>query len=160
MSFLPRRSLASNWCEFMQRTSIIRSTQAARRFLRSVCMLMFFFQTWISTRTNTHVIPTDNLLVVYIYSSIISISFDTSHDIGIEISRKCSRCSYRYIPKISHDISRILDTIPNTTSKQFRAHTWGYASLPRSWLYTAYATVVSIVLGFLNPQHPEPAEST
>ena len=67
LSFLPWCPLASNWCAFMQPTSVVRSTQAARRFLRSVCMLMFFFQTWISTRTNTHVIPTDNLLVVYIY---------------------------------------------------------------------------------------------
>ena len=62
--------------------------------------------------------------------------------------------------KISHDIFITLDTIPNTTSKQFRTHTWGYAGLPPSWLYTAYTAVVPLVLGFLNPQHLEPAEST
>ena len=65
---------------------------------------------------------------------IFSYTVSISCDIGIEIS---SRYWYRCIPKISHDISRILDTIPNTTSKQFRTHTWGYASLPPSWLYTA-----------------------
>ena len=49
--------------------------------------------------------------------------------------------------KISHDIFITLDTIPNTTSKQFRTHTWGYVSLSPSWLYTAYtAAVVPIVL--------------
>ena len=66
----------------------------------------------------------------------------------------------RSIPKISHDISRILDTILNTTSEQFRNHKWGNASLGPGWLYTPYTAVVPIVLGFLNPQHPEPAEST
>ena len=77
----------------------------------------------------------------------------------IKISQTYSRYWYRYIPKISHDISRILDTIPNTTSKQFRTHTWGYASLPPSSLYTAYTAVVPIFLGFLNAQHPQLAES-
>ena len=61
--------------------------------------------------------------------------------------------------KISHDIFITLDTIPNTTSKQFRTHTWGYASLPPSSLYTAYTAVVPIFLGFLNAQHPQLAES-
>ena len=107
---------------------------------------------------------TPYLLIIYLWCvftcSIISISFGISPDIGIEISQKYSRCSYRYIPKISHDVSRILDTIPNTTSKQFRTHTWEYPSLPPSWLYTAYTAVVPIVLRFLNPQHPEPTEST
>ena len=67
LRFLPWRLLASNWCAFMQPTSIIRITQAARRFLWSVCILMLLFQAWISTRTNTHVIPYDNLVVVYIH---------------------------------------------------------------------------------------------
>ena len=57
----------------------------------------------------------------------------------------------RYIPKISHDIFGILDTIPNTTSKQFRTHTRGYANIPPSWLHTAYtAAVVPIVLGIFS----------
>ena len=101
--------------------------------------------------------------IVSIYHAIyrIDISCDISHDIGIEISRTYSRYWYRYIPKISHDISRILDMIPSTSSKQFQTHTWRYASLPPSWLYTAHTTaVVPIVVGFHNPQHPEPAEST
>ena len=54
LSFLPWCPLASNWCAFMQPTSIIRSTQAARRFLRSVRILMLLFQVLISTRTNTY----------------------------------------------------------------------------------------------------------
>ena len=74
--------------------------------------------------------------------SLVLISCDISHDNGIEISRTYSRYWYRHIPKISLDTSRILDTIPNATSKQFRTHTWGYASLPPSWLYTAYTTAV------------------
>ena len=49
---------------------------------------------------------------------------------------------------------------PSTTSKKIRTHAWGYASLPPSWLHTAYTAAVPIVLGFLNQQHPEPAEST
>ena len=44
LSFLPWSPLASNWCTFMQATSIIRSTRAARRFLRSVCILLLWFQ--------------------------------------------------------------------------------------------------------------------
>ena len=48
---------------------------------------------------------------------------------------------------LGDDVSRILDTIPSTTSKKFRTHIWEYASLPPSWLYTA-CTVVPIVLGF------------
>ena len=66
LSFLPWRPLVSNWCAFMQPTSIIRSTQAARRFLRSVRILMLLFQALISTRTNTYVISSYNLLVVHI----------------------------------------------------------------------------------------------
>ena len=97
---------------------------------------VLLFQAYISRPEQTH---TSYLLIIYLWCiftcSIISISFNISHDIGIEISRKYYRCWYRYIPKISHDIFRILDTIPNTTSKQCRTHTWGYASLPPSWLY-------------------------
>ena len=44
LSFLPWHPLASKLCAFMQPTSIIRSTQAARRFLRSVCIPMLLFQ--------------------------------------------------------------------------------------------------------------------
>ena len=44
LGFLPWRPLTSTWCAFMQPTSIVRSTQAARRSLRSVCMLMLSFQ--------------------------------------------------------------------------------------------------------------------
>ena len=62
--FLTWRPLASNWCAFMQPTSIIRSTQAARCFLRSVRILMLLFQALISTRTNTYVFSSGNLLVV------------------------------------------------------------------------------------------------
>ena len=40
----PGRPLASNWCAFIQPTSVIRSTQAARRFLWSICILMLLFQ--------------------------------------------------------------------------------------------------------------------
>ena len=98
---------------------------------------------------------TSYLLIIYLWCifacSIISISFDMSHDIGIEISRKYSRRWYRCIPTISHDIVKVLDTIPNTTSKQFRMHTWGHASLPPSWLCTAYtAAVVPRVVGFFS----------
>ena len=111
----------TGWCAFIQSTSIIRSTQAATRFLRSVCILMLLFQAFRSRPERTH---TSYLLIIYLWCiftfSIISVSFDISHDIGIEISQTYSRCWYRYISKISHDISRILDTIPNTTSKQFR----------------------------------------
>ena len=42
--FPPGRPRASNWCEFMEPNSIIRSTQAARRFRRAVCILMLLFQ--------------------------------------------------------------------------------------------------------------------
>ena len=56
LGFLPWRSLSSNWCAFMQPTSMIGSTQAARRFQRSVRTLMLLFQALISTRTNTYVI--------------------------------------------------------------------------------------------------------
>ena len=41
-------------------------------------------------------------------------------------------------PEVSHDIWRILDTIPNSARKQFRTHKWGYASIPPSRLYRAY----------------------
>ena len=64
------------------------------------------------------------------------------------------------MPKISHDISIILYTIPATTSKKIRTHIWGYASLPPSWLYTAYTVPPIVRPRFSNPQHPEPAEST
>ena len=48
-------------------------------------------------------------------------------------------------------IINTLDTMPNTTSKQFRTHTWGYASFPPSWLYTAYtAAVVPLALGIFS----------
>ena len=106
-------------------------------------------------------IPHCSIYVLHVVSYWYHAIYRISHDICVEISRTYSRYWYRYIPKISHDISRILDTIPNTTrSKQFRTHTWGYANLPPSWLYPAYTAVVPTVLGFLNPQHPEPAEST
>ena len=100
LGFLPWRPLASNWCAFiMQPTSIIRSTQAARRFLRSVRILMVLFQALISTRTNTYVISPYNLLVVYIHvisyryhaiHRMISVSRYPEHilDIDIDISRK------------------------------------------------------------------------
>ena len=60
---------------------------------------------------------TSYLLIIYlcILTCIVSISCDISHDIGIEIPRTYYRHWYQYIPKISHDISRILDTIPSTT---------------------------------------------
>ena len=92
---LPWRPLALNWFAFMQPTSILRSTLAARRFLRLVRILVPLFQALISTRTNTHVISSYNLLVVvYIYNTchIVSVSCDILHDIGIEISRTYSRC--------------------------------------------------------------------
>ena len=93
------------------------------------------------------------LLIIYLWCrwtcSILSTSCDISHDIGIEISQTYYRSYwYRYIAKILHGISRILDTIPTTSSKQFRTsskqfrtsskqfrtHAWGYASLPASWI--------------------------
>ena len=105
----------------------------------SAAILMLVFQAWRSRPERTH---TSYLLIIYLWCiftcSIVSISCYISHDIGIEISRTYSRYWYRYIPKISHDISRILGTIPNTTSKKFRTHTRGYASLPPNWLFTAY----------------------
>ena len=119
----------------MQPTSVIRSAQDARRFLRSVCVLMLLFQAYISGPERAH---TSYLLIIYFWCiftcSIVSISFD-----------------------MSRDISRIRDTLPNTTSKQFCTHTWGYASIPPSWLYTAYtAAVVPIVLGIF-PTHSIPS---
>ena len=78
-------------------TNIERNTQAARRFLRSACILMLLFQDWILTRTNAHVIQ--YLLTMYlwwrIFTCIVSILPNISHDIGIEISRTYSR--YRYM---------------------------------------------------------------
>ena len=70
IKFLPSRPLASNWCAFMQPTSmqptrILHSTQAARRFLWSVCILMFLFHAYMSTRTNTHMTPSNILLYIY-----------------------------------------------------------------------------------------------
>ena len=91
------------------------------------------------------------------YSSNVLILCGISHANGIEIRRTYYRYWYRSISK-SHDISRILDTIPNTTNKQFRTHTRRYPNLPPSWLYTANI-LLYLVLRFLNPQHPEQAES-
>ena len=64
LSFLPCRPLASNWFAFMQPTinSIIRRTQAARRFLLSVRILIRLFQALISTRTNMYVISCDKCI--------------------------------------------------------------------------------------------------
>ena len=106
---------------------------------------------------------TSYFLIIYlrcVLTCIISISFDTSHYVGIEICRRYSRSTYRYIPKISNDISRSLDTIPNTTSKLVRTHTWGYASLPQLFTVQRILLLYLYTLGFVNPQHPEPAEST
>ena len=90
LGFLHWRPLASNWCAFMQPTGIVRSTQATRRFLRSVCILSFCFRIR-SRPERTH---TSYLLIFYLCiftCSIISVSCDISHDIGIEISRTYSR---------------------------------------------------------------------
>ena len=43
LSFLLWRPLASNWCAFIQPTRIVRSTQAAKHFLRSVSILILLF---------------------------------------------------------------------------------------------------------------------
>ena len=51
--FLLWRHFESSWFTLMQPTSTIRSVQAARRFLRSVCMLTLLLQALILTRTNT-----------------------------------------------------------------------------------------------------------
>ena len=119
----------------MQPTGVVRLTQNAKRFLRSVCILMLLLQAYISRPERAH---TSYLLIIYLACiltcSIIPISFD-----------------------ISRDIFRILDTLPNTTSKHFRNNTWGYASLPPSWSHTAYAAaVVPIVLGIF-PTHSIPS---
>ena len=53
ISFLLWRHFESNWFTLLQPTSILRSTQAARRFLRSVCMLTLLLQALILTGTNT-----------------------------------------------------------------------------------------------------------
>ena len=94
IGFLPWRPLASNWFAFMQPTSITRSTQAARRFLRSVRILMMLFQAY------TLVIRFDNLLVVYVYMSevalyryhliyhMILVSRYPENIIDVDISRK------------------------------------------------------------------------
>ena len=111
LGFLSWRPLASNWCAFMQRTSRICSAQAARRFLRSVQMLMLLFQALISTRTNTYVIPPYDLLIVVYIVHVISFRYHAIYRM-ISVSRHPE-----HIPKISHDISRILGTIPNTTSR-------------------------------------------
>ena len=64
LSFLPWRPLASNWCAFMQPTSIIRSTQAARRFLRSVCILMLtWYVSGLDLDPNEH---TSYLMILYL----------------------------------------------------------------------------------------------
>ena len=119
----------------MQPTGVVRLTQNAKRFLRSVCILMLLLQAYISRPERAH---TSYLLIIYLACiltcSIIPISFDRSRD-----------------------IFRILDTLPNTTSKHFRNNTWGYASLPPSWSHTAYAAaVVPIVLGIF-PTHSIPS---
>ena len=67
LSFRPWRPLASNWCAFMQPTRVLRSTQAARRFLRSICIVMLSIRAYKSRPERTHVIPSDNLLVVHVY---------------------------------------------------------------------------------------------
>ena len=99
---------------------------------------------------------TSYVLIIYLWGiftyCIVSISCDISHDTSIQICRACDRYSHRYMPNISHDISIILDTIPNTTSTEIRTHIWGYASLP---LYTAYTVVPIVVLGF--PTHSIPS---
>ena len=100
---------------------------AARRLWGAFCgqfvYWCFRFRLW-SRPERTH---TSYLLIIYLRRifkcSIISIPCNISHDIGIEISRTSSRCWYRYIPNISHGTSRILDTLPNTTSKEFRTGT-------------------------------------
>ena len=77
LGFLPWRPLASNWCAFLRPTSIIRSTQDARRFLRSVRILMLLFQALILTRTNTYI--SYNVLVVVFFCNtchIVSTSCD------------------------------------------------------------------------------------
>ena len=51
----------------IQPTSIIRSTQARRRSLQSLLMLMLVLQALIWTRTNTHVTTPDTLLVCGVY---------------------------------------------------------------------------------------------
>ena len=138
IGFLPWRPLASNWFAFMQPTSITRSTQAARRFLRSVRILMHSFQALMSTRTNTYVIFSYIIFVLVYIIHVMSYLYHAIYRM-ISVSRYPeTRYWHRYIPRISHDISRILRTTPNTSSKQFRTHIWGYASLHPSWLFTAY----------------------
>ena len=87
LGFLPWRPLASNWCAFIHATYQHDTQHAGCEALSAVSsyMRMVLFQALVSTRTNTYVIPSYNLLVVCI------ISCDISHDIGIEISRTCSR---------------------------------------------------------------------
>ena len=97
---LPWRPLALNWFAFMQPTSILRSTLAARRFLRLVRILVPLFQALISTRTNTYIISSYSLLVVvnvqymscridimrYIYR-MISVSRYPEHILEVDIDK-------------------------------------------------------------------------
>ena len=133
LGFLPWRPLASNWCAFMQPTSIIRSTQA----LSAVSSYTDAFVSGFDLDPNEHIrhFSLKSTCGVYIHVT-------SSHDIRIKISRTYSRYWYRYFAKISHNISRIiLGTIPDTTSKKFRTHTiWEYASLPPCWLFAAYTS--------------------
>ena len=71
-------------------------------------------------------------------------------DVDIDISRNIA--GY-------FDNSRY-DTKHYYKKQTIRTHTWGYASIPPSWLYTTYTAIVPVALRFLNPQHAEPAEST
>ena len=78
LGFLPWRPLTSTWCAFMQPTSIVRSTQTARRFLLSVRILMLLFQALILTRTKTYI--SYNVLVVVFFCNTCHI-VSTSRDI-------------------------------------------------------------------------------
>ena len=58
----------SYWCICnLPHTALHAATRRTRRLLRSLWMLMDLFQALIWTRTNTHVIPSDTLLVVHFY---------------------------------------------------------------------------------------------
>ena len=119
---------------------------------------------FVSGLERTH---TSCLLIISLWSiftcSIVSISWNISHDIGIEISQKHYRYWYRIIPKILHGISRTLDTIRNTSSKKsvptYLEVCMGVRkSFPQLVIYSLYCCTYSP--GISNPQHPEPAEST
>ena len=117
---------------------ILRSTQAARCFLRSVRILMLLFQAMISTRTNTYVIFYHPL--VYKIIHFISYRCQDILDIDTDISRK-----YRII-------HRQFEVRYRTLLAKKSVPTYGGTQVfPQFFFYNLY--ILSYVHKISNPQH-------